>query len=92
MFCFRSDLASQESDSNMSTANEFSCDSDMFSRRSSSSSTILPNTDIESDTEAQAIEVLKKEKPKHTWFVVPEVMKRQYGEFMILTYTTIHLL
>lgn len=74
-----SDSASQVSDINMSTANELSCDSHLFSRRSSSDNTVLPTTDTESDTEAQVIEVLRKEKPKHTWFVVPEVIKRQYG-------------
>lgn len=70
----------------MSTANELSCDSDVFSRCSSSDSTtdtVLPNTETESEAETEVAEVFEKEKPKHTWFVVPEVIKRQYGKFVI---------
>lgn len=69
------------SNHNRSDVNELSCDSDVFSSQNSSSeNTIIRSTDTESDEEAQVDEVLEKEKPKHSWFVVPEIINRQMGE------------
>lgn len=42
-----------------------------------SSSTIIRDTESESDEDPPA--VLKKENPKHNWFIVPEVINRQLG-------------
>ncbi|KAF2905700.1 hypothetical protein ILUMI_00484 [Ignelater luminosus] len=53
---------------------------DMLSETSemeSSSSTVIHDTETESDLEELA--VLKKEKPKHNWFMVPELINRQIG-------------
>lgn len=53
---------------------------DYNSRRSTSSeNTIIHSTDTESDEEAHVEEVMKKEKPKHTWYMVPELVNRQVG-------------
>lgn len=46
-------------------------------RESSFSQTFLKDSDTESDFEDPP--VLTKEKPKHKWFMVPEVMNRQIG-------------
>ncbi|KAK4887786.1 hypothetical protein RN001_004057 [Aquatica leii] len=42
-----------------------------------SSSTVIHDTETESDNEEHP--VLKKQKPKHNWFMVPEVINRQIG-------------
>ncbi|KAF5300000.1 hypothetical protein FQR65_LT09256 [Abscondita terminalis] len=42
-----------------------------------SSSSVIQDTETESDTEDHP--VLKKQKPKHNWFMVPEVINRQIG-------------
>lgn len=45
---------------------------------------LSPFNDTESDDESVEIEdppVLTKSKPKHNWFMVPEVLNRQIGEF-----------
>lgn len=43
----------------------------------SSNSTVINDTDIDSDDEEHP--TLKKEYPKHNWFMVPEVLNRQLG-------------
>lgn len=48
----------------------------MFSDESSSSTVIH---DTETESEAEEHPVLKKEKPKHNWFMVPEIISRQIG-------------
>lgn len=45
----------------------------------SSENTIIHSTDTDEE-EVQVEEVMKKEKPKHTWFMVPEVINRQMGK------------
>ncbi|KAL3266469.1 hypothetical protein HHI36_010639 [Cryptolaemus montrouzieri] len=50
---------------------------DEYSSSPESSSTVILERDTDSDTEEP--QVLKKQKPKHTWYVVPEVLKRQLG-------------
>lgn len=42
-----------------------------------SDSTVIHDTDTESEEEEHP--VLKKEKPKHNWFIVPEILNRQLG-------------
>ncbi|XP_056639833.1 DDB1- and CUL4-associated factor 8-like [Diorhabda sublineata] len=44
---------------------------------SSSNSTVINDTDV--DSEGEEHPAMKKEKPKHNWFVVPEVLNRQLG-------------
>ncbi|XP_050298811.1 DDB1- and CUL4-associated factor 8-like isoform X2 [Anthonomus grandis grandis] len=60
-----------------------SCDSEGFSsRRSSSENTMIDSTDTyphSSDEEVQVNDVLTKEKPKHNWFLLPQIKTRQYG-------------
>lgn len=41
-----------------------------------SDSTVIQDTDTESEEEHP---VLKKPKPKHNWFVIPEIINRQIG-------------
>ncbi|CAH1173594.1 unnamed protein product [Phaedon cochleariae] len=48
-----------------------------YSSPGSSDSTVIHDTDTESDEEDHP--VMKKEKPKHNWFVVPEIVNRQIG-------------
>ncbi|XP_044748124.1 DDB1- and CUL4-associated factor 8 [Coccinella septempunctata] len=48
-----------------------------YSSSPESTSTVIRETDT--DSEAEEPPVLKKTKPKHTWYVVPEVIKRQLG-------------
>ncbi|KAG5894583.1 hypothetical protein JTB14_017163 [Gonioctena quinquepunctata] len=38
-----------------------------------------PNSDTDSDSDEEEHPVMKKEKPKHNWFIVPEVINRQIG-------------
>ncbi|KAJ8919538.1 hypothetical protein NQ315_002159 [Exocentrus adspersus] len=49
-----------------------------LSSPASSDSTVIHDTDTDSDDEVHPI--LKKTKPKHKWFIVPEVMTRQIGK------------
>lgn len=42
----------------------------------SSPNVIIPDSDTENEED---LPVLKKEKPKHKWFIVPEVINRQIG-------------
>ncbi|KAL1509191.1 hypothetical protein ABEB36_003965 [Hypothenemus hampei] len=65
---------------------EDSCDSDGENNNSTSGSenTIMHNTDTDSDSEGQDDEydeddVLRKAKPSHSFFMVPEFIQRQYG-------------
>ncbi|KAF7281239.1 DDB1- and CUL4-associated factor 8 isoform X2 [Rhynchophorus ferrugineus] len=49
------------------------------SHSTSAENTIIHSTDSESEEEAEVYELLKKDKPKHTWFMTPEILNRQIG-------------
>lgn len=53
------------------------------SHSTSAENTIIHSTDSESEEEAEVFELLKKDKPKHTWFMTPEVMNRQIGNLIL---------
>lgn len=48
-----------------------------LSSPASSDSTVIHDTDTDSDEEVHP--TLKKPKPKHKWFIIPEVVTRQIG-------------
>lgn len=57
-------------------------ETDTFSNLQTNSEDTILGTDSESEDEAEEEDVLSKEKPKHSWFLVPEVISRQYGKNM----------
>lgn len=52
---------------------------------SSSDSTVINDTDSDSNDEEPV--VLKKPQPKHNWFAIPEVVNRQMGKDFIFRKT-----
>ncbi|ENN80678.1 hypothetical protein YQE_02903, partial [Dendroctonus ponderosae] len=72
-------IASQTQDQPLQEPGSRAWESDAFSNLQSSSEDTILGTDSESEEEAEEEDVLSKEKPKPTWFLVPEVMSRQYG-------------
>ncbi|XP_066252842.1 DDB1- and CUL4-associated factor 8 isoform X1 [Euwallacea similis] len=79
-FSLTFNLRSTDADNNRLNLNELSCDSDVFSsRHSNSENTMLRSTDTESDEDKDTDDILKKEKPKYSWFMVPQIVNRQYG-------------
>lgn len=60
------------------------CDSDIIEALTEgdfevSSWTSVHDTDSDDSTEPEEHPVLKKEQPKHNWFIVPEILNRQLG-------------
>ncbi|CAG9858644.1 unnamed protein product [Phyllotreta striolata] len=77
LFSDDEDTNDGEGDSALNEEDSVNLDvSESFSQVSSNS-TVINDTDIDSDDEDHA--VLKKEYPKHRWFMVPEVVNRQIG-------------